>query len=659
MSSYKENHNELDSSGLHNRNCFAYLKQIKISNSLLNAITVLSETLPKEQDRAKAVKLWNMLIELQKQEAYSEYPFADLYTLFFEVVEDNIDAIYDYHKSTKHLGKFKELISSIYHNDNDILKNTYAAIKQDTLLHAPIDGRMENKISNRLKDNGKSINRHSLTPQEAGSAIGRLNALLSANFKPQHTTSLATLRHYEHQGSNTPIEYRFGTQGQRHNSQPRVSPLFKYWLKLGTPHIYFNNLGLDRSDLEGNKERELSLALHELEADHPNLCVITLPADKGSMSQSEYKNINTSYDAVWVYDKFLAIAMNGSDLNATTNEIRDFYISPKFKDILYAELDGGEEGCLKELLNQSLIDLGLVNKPRLSGSERQALWFHFTKFELTNFIIDRLKPAGINFSCKDAIDRGAVSSVYYQLMNSIESNIPMQREKFEEALHAAAAMVKGRGMNSNLNLIWNALDIYIEANYDRINDDSRLTWLIEWRDFNCPYNRVSELLARRVKQGLELLKPLENSDKVVLGRNILTAIREQSDLNLSGKRLLLEAAARTPNLILKPELTDPLRDRIRYYSDLTEKLTISYPKLQILTGLMKMLVGSLLFIPSIGKSRSLITAGLATSRAGFYAKTRTEMLENIKALDEENREEERRLEQENCTPKNMDSGFIL
>src|SRR5690606_4438159 len=116
---------------------------------------------------------------------------------------------------------------------------------------------------------------------------------------------------------------------------------------------------------------------------------------------------------------------------------------------------------------------------QISPAQRQAVWFHFNKFELPNYIIQTLQPESINFSCKDAIDRGGVSSAYYNLVKSFETDHPLSREEFDQALHAAPAMVKGRGMNHHLKMIWNTVDAYVNANYQAIYEDPQKAWLIE------------------------------------------------------------------------------------------------------------------------------------------------------------------------------------
>src|SRR4029078_3445836 len=101
-----------------------------------------------------------------------------------------------------------------------------------------------------------------------------------------------------------------------------------------------------------------------------------------------------------------------------------------------------------------------------------------------------IKPKSFNFSCKDAIDRGALSSTYYNLIKSFTLNDPISKDEFELSLDAAAANVKGRGMNFHRKIIWNTINEYVNANYIELMKDNRKSWLIYWRDMNCPHSRV-------------------------------------------------------------------------------------------------------------------------------------------------------------------------
>jgi len=112
--------------------------------------------------------------------------------------------------------------------------------------------------------------------------------------------------------------------------------------------------------------------------------------------------------------------------------------------------------------------MGIKPEDVLSSAQKQAVWLHFIKFELTNYILNKLQPNSYNFSCKDAIDRGTVSSLYYNLHQSFALNQPISRDEFERDLDIAAANVKGRGMNFHRRILWNAIDCYVNADNAKI-----------------------------------------------------------------------------------------------------------------------------------------------------------------------------------------------
>jgi hypothetical protein len=701
--------NLVTSDMLHNKNCFNYLRKLKISDDLVKFF-------PKEleQDLLK-------LIEIQHQrldEYDSNFPYGDLYKRFFESLDDKtvIDQLNTQindiklelmraeelekslsqndnlsenmqtvakgllRKTTDGIKLLKKKLSTIeeghedlfismYANNNEILEETYKLIKDITLEHRPVSAGLKSSIKRLAKDKGESINKESLTPSQAESTRYRLGAVFSDNYKPQHTTSLATERHYNWSEQSTVRELRFGTQGQRNEGIVQVSPAFEQFLsiqakrtqrleQLNEPritHIYFNNLGRDRTDFEGKKERALTLKLEELEVTHPNVAVITLPADKGLIDHHDYQKTTPKHPFEDVKAEFLSIA---SQDPSCTQPIKDFYISERTRELLFKDKEGKysieyEKQKLGELIDKSFKALNIKPGAVLSPAEKQAVWFHFIKLELTNHIIDTFKPQEldkpftINFSCKDAIDRGGVSSAYYNLINSFErSESPMSREEFERALHAAPTMVKGRGMNDHINIIWNTVNLYVNQKYESLQPDSTRAWLIKWRDLNCPKDRVEDVLNDRISDlELELviamenivLKPdtPENKNMLVtigLGQKILDSIKEQIQQGVSGKRLLLEAAVRTPEIIL-----NPTKANITQYEQLTKNLSINYPALHVIGGLMKSLLGLVVCALSAGKYKGMLNEGWATVKVGWNVEERRTLqaqmktqLENVK-----------------------------
>lgn len=663
----------ISSEELHNRNCFNYLRSLNIADSVLKQFPP-SLRKPLFTLRGQSARDYN-----------AQTAYADLYTHFFIYIEASIESLYPSNLArdtlqklnvaiaAKHLLeqqtdsnvpgqsqigqmiKFRDneiqertvqknkneewdrFIISIYNNDNNILVDTYEAIKHIPLAHTPIQKGIEHRISDHTKDTGNSVNRTAKSPAYAGSLWGRFSAMLSDNFKPQHDTSLATIRRYAWHRDSAITEQRFGTQGQRHEGAVRVSPLYERYLECEArrtttseqiTNIYFNNLGRDRTGLEGEKEQALTRELEALESRHPNIAVITLPADQGLMSSSLHENMKLRHEYAVVNHEFLQIAAEDP---AATRKIKDFHISPEIRGRVFMGADTkyskeAEKQKLRELLDDSFRAMGIKADSLLSDAQQQAVWFHFVKFALPNHIISTLNPHHINFSCKDAIDRGGVSSAYYNLVKSFSCADPMSRDEFEQALHAAPAMVKGRGINHHIKLLWNTIDNYINTHYEDIKTDPNKAWLLEWRDANCPHARVDNYLKQRVIQvthDLQEARSLsDNPVKIVSieqGLKILAAIKNQAEQGVSGKRLLLEAVTTTPAIALNPS-----EGNVTAYSKLIDNLSV-IPVLNVIGGLMKVLAGMALTLLSLGKLKSaaeLTEQGLATASSGWEYKSR-------------------------------------
>ncbi|MCA0403430.1 MAG: hypothetical protein LCH30_06465 [Proteobacteria bacterium] len=520
---------------LHNHNCYLYLKNLAIAHLSLHLDKIDPELIP-------------IIETIKRLGEYNEtYAYGELYNEFFKVSEahsqsfvklkyklsqlkeqalSNIELIERMpHGPTRQdllsqaeerlehaqmqIEGLDQFILSIYDNNNKVLDETHDVIKE-----IPKD----TKIAHGLKDpkKEKRINRKTLSPNDAGSNGELFKAMMASNFKPQYSTSIATRRTYEHhEGFNGAIELRFGTQAQRHNGKPRVSPLFGLYLSTlneqeQISHVYFNNLGLDRKRKitdpfnEGRKERDLSKALHDLENYHSNIAVITLPADKELMSHGKVLQTSKTLQYEDVLQDFLKIVKE-DDNDKSARSTKDFHISPTIRKKLFGSPEAAEQK-LTELLEESFKALGFDKDSKLSKSDRQAVWFHFNKYVFPQFILDKLQPQHFNFSCKDAIDRGGVSSAYYNLMQSIQLGKPMSRDEFEKALHAAPAMVKGRRMNHHVELIWNTLNRYIASNYHSISQNEKLNWLLDWDKDNCPRKRQKTQSPTTIHELASLLK---------------------------------------------------------------------------------------------------------------------------------------------------------
>jgi len=689
----------LSSAAIHNRNCFLYLKQLKIAPAVMHHLIRLG------MPTGLTTFLDNIHREDYQYNTTSRY--ADAYTDFLSFVEDNINNVYlgplgtlphlitlatsDNIDDTERLTcidqiatilheekpiafaisiatarpiitRAKELhdnldalIISIYENNNGILPETYNAIKHVVQNATPSANDLEKGIAKLVKPRGGRQINHAQSPSDVDSLMGKTRAVVGNTFKPQLTTGIPTIRNYSYKTTAEPQELRFNTQGQIHDGEKRVSPLFKAFAlaqsrraqavkhteKLaavnnqseiltaddtadsGITEVYFNVLNRDyRKSPAGKREVGITRVLEALNADPAttNFAVITLPANDGLMQHNEYKNTARTERYVDVMKEFLAIA---TESPLATQRFKDFYISPNIRNKIFATQDGQAE--ITALLHQSFTTMGIDEDAVLSPAERQAVWFHFTKFALPNFIITKLNPHSINFSCKDAIDRGGVFSAYYNLMKSIElGGAPLSREEFEQGLHAAPTMVKGRGMNYHSKIIWNAVDAYISGQ-DKFSQPAQTVpdWLIAWRNDNCPQPRVAKLLQDNVLKAQIQLSELQkkysdnphHSIMLTRAQEVIAYVQQQTALKVSGKRLLLETVTLTCRLSQSLDKEQNLQDIARYDA-LINLLPIKYPILQQIAGKMKEYFGILI------RSSSLQEAGSATFFAAKSFKTR-------------------------------------
>ncbi|WP_058493254.1 hypothetical protein [Legionella worsleiensis] len=605
---------------LHNLNCYAYLCELRpfLSENVIRS-------LPRLAALAKVDEPYN-----------ASFAYGNLYSFILTYLEDEIDAAYR-NSGSNNTRELDSLIFKIYHNDNHILENGPWINKIGAKIR-PSQLDIGNEIARTLaKKEKNSVNQ--LTPTKAESMWNRFSTLFTPNFKPQLDTNLPSIRHFSYNINQKNTEYRFSTQAQRHKGSVRISPLFLRWLEINASkypekqpicHVYFNNLGLDRFkilDIPGYNEKQFSLELHKLE-DNPKykIAIITLPASHALMDVDLYKKHDDQLEYSSVFNELLDVAEGKKHKSG----VSDFKLSPALRSILFTE-DQNQTEILKKLLTNSFAYMGFIETDLLTTAQKQAIWLHFTKYELTDYIIRTLSPEntsiGYNFSCRDAIDRGTVSSTYYNLVKSIKTQNPIKKEEFERALESAAANVKARGMNFHRKIIWNAIDCLVQANYKTFIEDNRLSWLIFWRDMNCPHTRVDGLINLRIQQCKQQLRnlPTDQENLKKSGLKLLEQIHQLYNQKVNGQRLLLEVVARTSQLLRSP----PTEESLKEYINLSNELKLNYPILRIVAGLMQTLLGLLLYVPSLGFSKELITKGMSLAKSGFFIAEREQLCEQL------------------------------
>ncbi|SRR5579885_2970775 len=466
--------------------------------------------------------------------------------------------------------KYKPLLDAIFANQNEALEITADFIKDSTTTKSR--SKLKKDIEKKLSISGKAINE--TTALDVDSWTGAVKKYTSSDVKPLTVTSLHTVREYEYKNNaDLPVEYRIGTQGEYHKGLPRVNPLFEAWAKVNAPdtlgadeifHVYINNLPTTK----GKKlETNLTAELHKAEARNPHVAVITLPANRWLLSQDEIKE-HAPLSSKDLNRNLINIVRILAD--ETKGEEYDFKMSANVRKKLYGADNRQFKDDVLELLKKSFKDtlgvdidvdveldeqgkiqkINVDNKgAQISGAQLQAAYFHFIKFEFTNYILETLKPKSFNMSCFDAIDRGGASSAYYNLVKSIELDNPMTQDEFNRALHAAPTMVKGRPMNHQIDMLWNTIDAYVTKNQKTKDIPD---WLNEWRYVHAPkeskqykeplyvlHRYLFELQDRKEERKSFLFIPggIDKTTKITAAQLLLDAIKSKPKKSLNENTL--------------------------------------------------------------------------------------------------------------------------
>ena len=125
-------------------------------------------------------------------------------------------------------------------------------------------------------------------------------------------------------------------------------------------------------------------------------------------------------------------------------------------------------------------------------------------------------------------------------------------------------MVKSRGMNDYLSVLWNAIDAYVLVHQAQIAEDPQKKWLIEWRNLHCPLERRLELIDRN----LDEMKQQKRLEPLMIE---ITRLKLNKNVDPS---VLLEALIHIHNLTSGEPLTDKQSLRLQNFQ--TEHSTIDW-----------------------------------------------------------------------------------
>jgi hypothetical protein len=347
------------------------------------------------------------------------------------------------------------------------------------------------------------------------------SGLLGIHFHPLKKNNVPYIS-FEH-ASKERKNLRFGTQingaGTVNRSfvqylaaKKSLSPAKKYI------HVYIN---LQKRDLnEGHRferyfERTKSLALENLENQDLGIAVLTLPADSryffgGFSPKTALASSTQTTDLQDMKDEIIS---------AIQNNTHDFYISDEVKDVLFKNK---LSPIITELFERAAKDiLGDQYSPNkiVDPTIRQAVLFHFVKFHLTDYIINRLHPDNYNISCKDNIDRGGAHNLWYELNLKIrDSDEPISLSTFQKNLDSAALLVKERPMNDHRNLIWNTL--YQQFIYNPQKVSQRMPWAGDWLAQNIPIYKGLEEQQHKPANKITISHDLKRKFAARLGKKV-------------------------------------------------------------------------------------------------------------------------------------------
>lgn len=492
---------------------FAYLKQMQ-------AFYRANQTLF-QNNRTPYAQLENVLKEIDSTLGSDKTPdpskkYSQLYTRFQEITEKVAKA------ELKEIGKrgnqkLDAFFKQIYENDNKIHDKVADHIINANTSVNPSDIGTKQQVNANLKN--RTTNPHKLF--DIRHPDNKLNAFFSSMIgfgynplKRNNVPYVAFDQNALNGGEKDQKCLRLGAQTQ---GEGEVNPTFKRYLlanartaakadqEQGTQndyqYVYISLLkrGQEHQDTkktgfsklldkfvrfsEGNRAN----ALEDLNKQkHLKAAVMTLPADGefflGDFSMKKGLNKSDYSNQLVTADKLLEGLKN-----SIKNNKNDFYMSDAVKSKLFGP--NCDNGKIEALFKQAMQDaLGpkaeqMGMKTKMTQEQRSAVLFQFVKGNLSNYIINELNPKAYNMSCKDAIDRGGIHTLWHHMNLKHEQGKPMTEKDFHKFLDSPALIVKYRPLNDNRNLLWNALKHRMDAD-PKFKENHQ--WANKWLEKNAP-----------------------------------------------------------------------------------------------------------------------------------------------------------------------------
>lgn len=379
----------------------------------------------------------------------------------------------------------EDLAIALYENPAEIEESIYNRIMSDYAEHTHGDRHALRKAIKNLTTNPSKMDINS--PEHP---VKTFSGMLGINYNPLKETSIPHVKKVKHL-SRTCLYFGNQTYGKG-----IVTPTFIWFRAIKQKrsakkysHLYFN-LMKHHEDHERNSKQSLAQkgkakfvvhsegarvkALHQMEG------VISVPAD----NQFFLGELSMAHGQKSEMKEGLGSLMN-SIRNAILNDTEDFFIPEDMKKEMFGDLSSsqGKENFNRLFLNAVQEMFGLPLPISFTPEQRQAIFFHFVKYTLSDLAIETFDPDSYNMTCKDAIDRGAAQSLWYHLNLRHKQGKPFSQREFLMHLHGPALLVRNRLMNDNQNLLW--LAFYTRLSNDPIFREAH-PWALDWILTNKP-----------------------------------------------------------------------------------------------------------------------------------------------------------------------------
>ncbi|MBI2790328.1 MAG: hypothetical protein HYX61_00090 [Gammaproteobacteria bacterium] len=425
------------------------------------------------------IKLAEMIRELTTLKSFdSNIDYAAKYTQLQEQLD--VVARSELKKGQRNPA-FDYIFKAMYENDNKIHSEIYEKVIEPNNRTSMTSEDVNNNIKKVTSNPGKVFNiSHPDNPLNAF-----FSAMLGVGYNPLKKNNVPYVAFDSDELQSDQKCLRIGSQVQ---GAGEVNPTFKRYLlakahedkdntnekgKGNYNYVYINLLKRPQEHQSPSEktgvaylldkfvrfsEGKKALALeNDLNKPEFKTACITLPADgeffNGDFSLSTGKSTDGLTTNLEELQKELYESIRDNK--------NDFYMPDEVKAALFGD-------NMKEVVEQlyltalqKTVDPNIQQKDlkglEITPQNRNALLFQFVKGELSNKIIDDLNPKAYNMSCKDAIDRGGIHTLYHHLNKRFDQNNPMSEAEFKKYMDAPAMIVKYRTLNDNRTLLWNTL----------------------------------------------------------------------------------------------------------------------------------------------------------------------------------------------------------